>query len=333
MNVATGILLLMLSNQGHWFGGTPGTVTVRYAAASEMPPATLTWVLSIGDAEVSRGRKAMPANGEPMRLELTPPRVRVPTEMSWHWRLLRDDTSKQAGAGRAAVIVYPDNLLERAVRRTADRRLFVCDRTGKLTSLLRERRIRAVASERPHQVRAPAGSVILVGAGTLTGSTFEQGPLLAHARSGSSVMIFAQSAPRVAGYALAPHDTLSGLTWRRDHPLLEGMEDRALTGWFDAADLRIVRLPADEPALEIAWFAPTVKADRPVPIDALLVTRAIGKGRLVLCQVPLGSWLEDPRAQMLLDNAITYLGTRPEPTPRPSRRAAEFESKAARPSG
>ena len=40
----------------------------------------------------------------------------------------------------------------------------------------------------------------------------------------------------------------------------------------------------------------------------------------MLCQLPLGPWDEDPRSQLFLGNLMSYLATRPEPTPPPSRR-------------
>ena len=68
-----------------------------------------------------------------------------------------------------------------------------------------------------------------------------------------------------------------------------------------------MQLPADEPALEIAFWPREIPGKEPVPIDALVVTKTLGKGRIVLCQVPLGPWQSDPRSQLFLVDAwITW---------------------------
>jgi hypothetical protein len=81
-----------------------------------------------------------------------------------------------------------------------------------------------------------------------------------------------------------------------------------------------VQLPADAPVLEIGYWPRETPGREPVPIDALLAVKATGRGRIVLCQVPLGRWATDPRSQLFLRNALAYLATRPEPTPPPSQR-------------
>ena len=84
--------------------------------------------------------------------------------------------------------------------------------------------------------------------------------------------------------------------------------------------LHVVQLPADEPVATVGSYPREVPGEQPVPIDAVLMSKSVGKGRLVVCQLPLGDWSKDPRSQMLLNNAVDYLLSRPEPTPRPSER-------------
>ena len=102
-----------------------------------------------------------------------------------------------------------------------------------------------------------------------------------------------------------------------EHPLAAHFELIA-----PAAELKVkaLRLPVDEPALEIAFWPREVRSEEPAPIDALLVSKTIGRGRVVLCQIPLGPWESDPRSQLFLADALDYLLSRPEPTPPPSRR-------------
>ncbi|MCX5660572.1 MAG: hypothetical protein NTW19_12735 [Planctomycetota bacterium] len=81
-----------------------------------------------------------------------------------------------------------------------------------------------------------------------------------------------------------------------------------------------MQLPIDEPALELIHWPREAPGKEPVPIDALLVTKSVGRGRMVICQLPLGPWESDPRSQLLLANSVSYLLTRPEPTLKPSER-------------
>jgi hypothetical protein len=81
-----------------------------------------------------------------------------------------------------------------------------------------------------------------------------------------------------------------------------------------------VQLPADEAALEIGYYPREVPGVRPAPIDAVLLSKSTGKGRIVLCQIALGDWDRDPRSRIFLSNALDYLSTRPQPTPPPSQR-------------
>jgi hypothetical protein len=70
--------------------------------------------------------------------------------------------------------------------------------------------------------------------------------------------------------------------------------------------------------MDIVGYEPDEDVATPVGIDSILLSKSVGRGRMVLCQLPLGKWQSDPRSQMFLRNAMDYLLTRPEPTLRPS---------------
>ena len=72
-------------------------------------------------------------------------------------------------------------------------------------------------------------------------------------------------------------------------------------------------------------MAGEVAGNKPAPIDALVLTKTLGKGRIVLCQVPLGPWESDPRSQLFLVDALDYLASPVVPTPPPSRRPRPVE--------
>ena len=77
--------------------------------------------------------------------------------------------------------------------------------------------------------------------------------------------------------------------------------------------LKFLQLPIGASALKIASMLPEVASETVVPTDALLLVKPMGRGRMVLCQIPLGPWNEDPRSQLFLRNAIDYLLTQPQP--------------------
>jgi hypothetical protein len=167
--------------------------------------------------------------------------------------------------------------------------------------------------------------LILVGPDQIGDSAFVQGPLVNFAKAGSSVAVFEQKRPSVlAAYILARRQPAASgaVRFRPGHPLFAGLEEGDLTSWLtsDVELLWAIQLPPDEPALELAWWPREIPGEQPAPVDALLVTKSLGRGRVVLCQLLLGGWDEDARSQLFLGNLLSYLSTRPEPTPPPSRR-------------
>ena len=118
---------------------------------------------------------------------------------------------------------------------------------------------------------------------------------------------------QLLGYSLTLRQLPPKLEWREDHPLarllrlLEKPESTSLA-WA-------IRVPASNPALEIAWWPPEVMGLDPVTTDALVVTKAVEKGRIIMCQISLGPWKSDPRSQLFLADAIDYLVSPVVPTP------------------
>jgi hypothetical protein len=162
-----------------------------------------------------------------------------------------------------------------------------------------------------------------VGPNQVDTDPLKQEYLLEQARSGGQVFIFEQITPKtLLGYPLIQRTTPSRLEWRLDHPLFNQFQLADVQSWIERSKkgLRPMELPPDEPALEVAWWPREISGKAPVPIEALLAVKSLGRGRVVLCQIPLGPWREDPRTQLFWINVFDYLMTRPEPTLRPSER-------------
>lgn len=320
MKLAT-VLIIIAANQGYWFGGREGTVALRAAARGGLPAADVIWELRYDGARLASGKAALDPQNE-TSVRMTPPSTRVRITLRWTYRLIARDSGRQIEQGDVPLHVFPDDLMAGASRRFEHKRLVVWDRANGLPRILDRARARYARVDAADELQSANADVLLVGPGVVGDSPFAQSPLLALARAGTSVMAFRQVAtPTVFGYALAERDVPRALDWRADHPLLNGFDPDDLQSWLNGArELSVVRLPADEPALEIGYYPREVAGDQPAPIEAVMLTKSIGAGRFVLCQLPLGDWEGDPRSQLLLRNAIDYLLSPPQPTPRPSAR-------------
>lgn len=328
MDATTTLLILVLSHHGYWFGGQPQTIDVQWAIKDQRVAAELTWALVADGATLATGKADVPADGErATRIDVTPPKVRARTKLTWRYELRQRDGSGDVLA-RASIPIelFADNLLDGLAARLGERRLVVIDPGGVITATLDGARVPHTRAAHTSALQVGGADVVLVAPDALPASDIGQGPLLQQARGGAGVMLFEQSAPRQLGrYALADRKGSDGLQWRKNHPLLCGL---ARDDWRTLLDdgkqtRRAIQLPADEAALETVYWPSEVgprKPPLPRPIDALLVTQAAGAGRIVYCQLPAIDFQRDPRSQLLLVNAIDYLLTRPEPTPRPSER-------------
>jgi len=256
---------------------------------------------------------------------MTPPTVRVRTALTWTYRLISHDEKKELERGEQTINLFPQDLgLTRVLKqqRRAAGELVVVEQQDSLSKRLEHSNALLTRVGDANKLQLLRPRIVLVGPDALLASGFDQAPLLGLANYGASVMIFQQTrCGRLIGYGLAQRELPAKLEWRADHPLLRGLTAADLDSWFtDGAAPWAVQLPADEPALEIGYWPSEIPGLEASPIDALLLTKTVGKGRLVFCQLPLGPWDQDPRSQILLTSALDYLQTRPEPTPPPSQR-------------
>lgn len=321
MKLAT-LLLVLLSNQGYWFGGREGSITFRPAARGGLPKAVISWDLMIDHVRLAGGEEPLPEGDDPGVIRFTPPATRARVTLHWKYRLVAANDRHELEAGDVPINLFPDDLSARLPDILDGKTLAVWDKPQGLPALLDRAKVRYTLAKSPSDLQVSNQDIVLVGMSVIGESPFDQTPLAGLAESGASVMIFLQPGPAtLMGYPLQPRDVPLKLQWREDHPLLQNFEPDDLQSWMAGVrQFRCVQLPADEPALEIGYYPRETPGIMPAPIDAVLLTKSVGKGRIVLCQLPLGEWVTDPRSQILLRNAMNYLLTRPQPTPRPSER-------------
>jgi len=322
---AGALLVVLLSNQGYWVGGDAGKISVLWATKEKHAESILVWEITHGKARLGNGRVAMPRGEGPASISITLPEVRVRTSVTWRYRLIGRNVEEALATGERTIHLFPKNLLAQLPKVLAGRRMIVWDEEGGIPRVLSQAKVAHSRIDAASGLQTARADIIVVGPDQIGESPLSQAPLLGHAQAGSSVLIFSQRGPKtLMEYPLATRRLPSKLEWRAEHRLLNGFSQEDVSSWLTGGQwsVRAILLPRDAPVLEIAYWPRETPGKDPIPIDALLVSKRVGKGRVVLCQLPLGPWQADPRSQLLLRNALEYLVTRPEPTLPPSQRAS-----------
>jgi hypothetical protein len=319
----TGLLILLLSHQGFWIGGQQSTVTIRAAVEGGLPSADLSWELMLDSVKLGEGATHLNPGNRDVTINITPPKPRTRVVLQWIYRVTSTKDGKTLETGELPINLFPSSTLDGVAARARGRSIVVWDRPSGLPETLNAARISFTQIDDASKLLALKPDVILVGQGMLGDLLLEQSSLNSLASAGASVMIFQQTRPaRVMQYPLQQRQP-GQLAWRLNHPLLSGLSESDLQSLVDPSrDLWVLRIPTDGAALEIGYYPPQVSSRLPGPIDAVVMTQTVNRGRVVLCQIPLEDWATDPRSQLILRNTFDFLLTRPEPTPRPSERSA-----------
>jgi hypothetical protein len=327
MNMAT-IIVILLSHQGYWLSGMENQISVQWSAKAGMPAADLRWELLVSNVKIDSGQTPMLPENQPTSVKIIAPQVRVRTTLVWKYVLVRHDGGQELDRGERTIDVFPDNLADGLAKRVGDSQIVVWETGGKIAAFFDRAKTRCTKAADPDNIMLSKPDVVLVGADTLDGLPGSQDSLVGLAQGGASIMVFRQSrVEQLAGYKVAHRDAPAELDRLPYHPLLSGFDRKMFDSIITMTRLdqpiaRPIRLPADEPALAIIQWPREIPGDTPIAIDALLVSKTVGKGRIVFCQLPLTDFKYDPRAAMLLVNAVDYLLSPVEPTPRPSQRPA-----------
>ena len=318
MNVAAALLLLILPNDGHWFSGRTETIQVQWNVKEPAAAATIVWHLDCAGAVLASGRTVLPAKDRTGKIQLSLPQLRVTTKMQLTYRV-EQSAENVVAQGVLPVHLYPTDLLASAAQRTRGKQLFVWDRAERLPALLKAVGVHFTPVRSEAELQFVRPDMILVGPEQLGEQVEGQGKLMNLAAAGAGVLILRQTRPStLAGYAVVRRAGPAKLEWLAYHPLTRRL--RLFESAMGAQDALAVRLPADEPAQEIAWRPRETPGNEPASIDAMVLSRTLAKGRIVLCQLPLGPWQSDPRSQLFLDDALDYLASPVAATLPPSRR-------------
>ncbi|MEX0654591.1 MAG: hypothetical protein WD534_16985 [Phycisphaeraceae bacterium] len=308
LTLAATVLTITLSTQGHWLADRPGTVSVAWVAPEQAVDAVLDWQLTLDALPLAAGRLELDGNDEATALTIDAPAVRVPTTLKWSYQLHADDDGRRLGEGGRTLRLYPDPLAGLAERVTEP---VVVVGEGEpataLTDVLEQADVPHRQADRAATLQLTRPGIVLVVAGHLEDAAGETHALTQLARSGASVMLFEQqTAGRLFDHRLRRRPPPTNLDWQTEHALLRHLDAGVRASWLSPGrDLWAIERSADRPGRALAAW--------PDEGDALALTRPLGRGRLVLWQLPLGPWADDPRSRQLLVNALDDLGARPAP--------------------
>jgi hypothetical protein len=314
------LITILLAHNGYWFGDRAADVS--FALAAPAPAGHVTWQLMFGAAEIAHGATDIAA-GANVTIKVTPPKVRTRSNCRLVYTFT-DAAGKLLESGEAPVSLFPDDLFAGMPRMMQGQRVAVWgEGVDPLAAFLDRAAV-------PHELGTGSvlgferPQVLLVGPGALDGvGALARPPLVELARRGASVIVFRQSSDeQLAGYSLVRRTVPAEMGWRVEHPLLSSLQSSDWATLVPPASEQVaVRLPLGEPALEVTYWPAEVGKKVAAPVDALVVTRTIGKGRIVFCQLPLpGDWETDPRSQTFMRAALEYACTPPGPTPPPGKR-------------
>ncbi len=303
------IIFLTLSNCGYWIAGTDGVTSVRWAAPDQMPRASLVWTLSIASVELGHGSVEILAGQRPTEFKITCPHVRVRTTLELRYRLVTVDGRQELTTGTVVVQAFPADLTNGWSARLAGKNLVVVDAPTGLPTLFVAAGVPFSRVDDVSELQSQSPDVVLVGRDRLSASPLLNCALVALAKRGTGVLVLEQSTPdRLTQAILRPKPERP--TWRADHPILDHLSADDLASL--ASDLpdniiAIQSLPARQIEQIAGWPASSPRTDDSASGNSFFADQRTGRGRIVFCQLRLGGWKTDPRAQILMGNALDFL--------------------------
>ena len=318
---AVALVIVLLSNEGHWLSGKEGSIGVDWSAEAIAIPCDLKWELKLGGVKLAGDSIAIGPK-QPGAIKIICPEARIRLPLQWEWRLIRKQDAVELAHGSEKIIAYPADLTQGWSELVKGKRIVLIDRASDLSDLLKRAKIAHARFDDAARLQTAQADIVIVGPESLHDRLFEQAPLAALIRSGAAVAVFRQSSvTQLLGVEVASRALPEHFSFPVDVSLLSGLDAEVLQGWerdwkrLNPSVLRALRVPEreDSGAL-IKWPAGAQGGAPPALLqsgarDALLLSRegqAKG-GRLVLCQMPLGDWSTDPRSQLFLGNLLDLL--------------------------
>jgi len=315
------LLLAVLSNDGHWLSGEQGQISVHWAAPAAATLCDLTWRLKLGDTLLATDLLLIGRHESPV-IKIVCPTVRARLALRWEWRLVRKTDRREIAAGSENLMAYPDNLTSDWPALLNGKTIVVVDRASGIPALLQRAKIKHTRLANLTQLGTAVADIVIIGPDMIEDHPFEQTALQSLVKAGTSVAVFRQTRiQQLLGVELAVRAIPDELAWRADDPLLRGFDAEEMQSWRrdwgrgKVSHIRALRVSGGEASRAVVtWPVRSERVGSPAlsiapAVDTLLLSRggASARGRLVLCQMPLGDWMTDPRSQMFLGNVWDVL--------------------------
>ncbi|MEM6552222.1 MAG: hypothetical protein AAF750_08850 [Planctomycetota bacterium] len=343
------LILLTLPHGGHVYGGR--TLDIRVTPVVEGLVGdgwSMDWQLEHANARLGQGKLPLAANGTSLRIELPEVRVVVKMRLTYEVRAMTEPgqaAERTLYQGNTAFWVHPPP------DRTWTQRLpslgtVVCVSDQESPTLADALNglgfeVRRVAPN--NRMGMASGDWLVVDVRDPDARTLNAIQRAA-ARGTRVIMVSAVNSLETGERVLRP---TTPLTSKPGHPLLAGLHPQWVSGWTLQQDVvmadRITDRLSTTPV--VGWPHPDASAStptettplaepeqgrdrlalRPAPerdanpkpeprlLDAVVWTQRVGKGHLIVWRLPVADWSADPRAGLVLRNALLYLASPPPP--------------------
>ena len=186
MKLAT-LLVILLSNNGYWFSGQPGSVNLRSAVKGGLPGADISWELRLNKETIlGKGKIQFPAGDKEINVKFAVPETRARLELHWTYRITDRASGKELETGDVPINVFADDVLQGLAKRVGDKKLVVWDGPDGLPKLLDAAKVPYTQVTTAGKLQFAVADAVLVGPDALSDSAFEQSPLLGLAESGGN---------------------------------------------------------------------------------------------------------------------------------------------------
>jgi hypothetical protein len=298
----TTLLIILLSNQGYWFGDQDQTISLTPGGSDHL---ILRWRLTMSGAVIADGQSHVnPRNKTKIHFRLPPVRIRC--ELRWSYRLKSTDSGNEIKRGEIPVHLFAPIDFSQAMNLGAHR-LVILDPGKRIGAFLRRQNPNANMLEitDASQLETAKADILIVAPDALGDSPFAQYPVLQQAKSGAGTVILEQThCKTLAGYTVTTRPSRD-LSWDIRHPLFSGLCQKELDQWVENETLFSLQFPLDD-SVESLAFWPSQIGD-----TAVMAIAHLGAGRVVFCQLPKSDLPADPRLQTILRNSLIYLQAGP----------------------
>lgn len=308
------LLIITLAHGGFWSAGEEGRIAMTWAVAdSPMPESVISWQLFLGDLELTSARQDIAGGSGEIKIKM--PETRVATDLQWRYQLKRKDSQQLLQSGTLTIHVIPPGILAQKARLFAGKRILVLDEPARLPALLSHGGITHERVSDLNTLALAEPDFILIGENQLPANPLADDVLMRQARRGAGVAVFLQSSrENVLGHPTVLRPAGSALVMRSRLLRFDPLAEADLSAWAAPhGELRAIRLRADDPAVPLVTLSDESNKEIPALTDALIASISVGKGRILVCQLPVGAWQQDLRGEMFLAGMLDYLLSPAEP--------------------